>query len=61
MATVLCPDCEASIRLDLNTKVGQRLTCPHCGTELEVIDTSPLELDWAYDEPDNLWDSEDWD
>jgi lysine biosynthesis protein LysW len=59
MATVFCLDCMARINLDPNIKAGQRLTCPHCGTELEVIDTSPLELDWAYDEPDGLWDSED--
>ena len=61
MSKVFCPDCKAAISLDLNTTAGKRLTCPHCSTDLEVINTSPLELDWAYDEPDILWESEDWD
>ena len=59
MSTVFCPDCKEALSLDPNTKAGKRFTCLHCRTDLEVINTSPLELDFAYDEPDILWESED--
>ncbi len=61
MAIAFCPDCEESISLGPRPKVGQRISCPHCNAELEVIDTSPLELDWAYDGPEDDWDEEEWD
>jgi lysine biosynthesis protein LysW len=60
MAIAFCPDCEESISLGPRPKVGQRITCPHCNADLEVIDTSPLELDWAYDGPEEDWDDEEW-
>ena len=61
MSIVFCPDCKETLSLGPNTEAGKRLACPHCGTDLEVINTSPLELDFAYDEPHILWESEDWD
>jgi lysine biosynthesis protein LysW len=30
-------------------RLGQKVICPHCDVELEVISVDPLELDWAYD------------
>jgi hypothetical protein len=27
------------------------MVCPGCGTKLEVISLTPLEVDWAFDEP----------
>jgi hypothetical protein len=61
MPSVFCPDCKEALSLGPNTEAGKRLTCPHCSTDLEVINTSPLELDFAYDELGILWESEDWD
>ncbi len=62
MATAFCPDCEEGIALGPEPKIGQRVTCPHCSAELEVVDLSPLELDWAYEDSDLDWDEEeDWD
>jgi glutaredoxin len=61
MAIAFCPDCEESISVGPRPKVGQRITCPHCNADLEVIDSSPLELDWAYDGPEDDWDDEEWD
>ena len=66
MAIAFCPDCEEPIRLNVQPRVGQRITCRSCGAELEVIETSPLELDWAYDGPVEDWtededEEEDWD
>lgn len=44
MAT--CPECEAIIDVeDDELEEGQKLDCPECGAELEVVNTNPLELD----------------
>ena len=61
MSTVFCPDCKKALSLGLNTEAGKRLTCPHCKTDLEVINTSPLELDFAYHESEIEWEWENWD
>jgi hypothetical protein len=58
MAIAFCPDCEAPVQLGERPKVGQRVTCRGCGAELEVIEVSPLELDWAYDGPIDDWEEE---
>jgi len=58
MAIVFCIDCEEPISLGPNPKVGQRLLCPHCAAELEVTSVSPLQLDWALDEPGQEWESD---
>jgi lysine biosynthesis protein LysW len=57
MASAYCPDCDGKIVLNL-VKLGQKMTCPHCDTQLEVISVDPLELDWAYDWSDEEWDEE---
>ena len=49
MPSTLCPDCDGRIRFNPHATLGQKLACPHCGSNLEVIATDPLELDWAYD------------
>ena len=46
-----CLDCDREIDLGSNPKVEQRVTCPHCGVKLEIINIDPLELDWVYDGP----------
>jgi lysine biosynthesis protein LysW len=48
---VNCRSCGRDIRLRREPNVGTRLTCPGCGTNLEVIGLSPLEVDWAFEEP----------
>ena len=53
-----CPDCGEQISMRSPIVLGQRVTCPHCDAELEVVETDPVELDWAYDE-DEEWDEED--
>lgn len=49
MASAYCPDCDAKIVLNPQPKLGDKLNCPDCDTELEVISLEPLELDWVYD------------
>lgn len=52
MATAFCPDCDEEINLGRKARIGQRVTCPNCESALEVIETDPPELDWAYDDPE---------
>lgn len=49
MASAYCPDCEKRIVFKIEPLIGQKLSCPHCEAELEVISTDPLELDWTCD------------
>jgi lysine biosynthesis protein LysW len=61
MAVAFCPECEQGVKLGTNPQEGQKVSCPECGANLEVISLSPLELDWAYDAPEEDFDDEDWD
>ena len=36
-----CPVCEAGIQLGQDAVVGELLTCPECGTELELTSLNP--------------------
>jgi len=52
MAT--CPECDADIEVDeFDVDKGDLISCPACGTGLEVINTSPVELDLAPDEEED--------
>jgi len=64
MATAFCPDCGQKIDIGPKPKKGQWVSCPHCNADLEIISTSPLELDWVQydgdeDFEDDFWDDED--
>jgi lysine biosynthesis protein LysW len=52
-----CPDCGQEITLQGAVKIGRRVTCPHCKTDLEVVEAAPVELSWYYEESE---DDEDW-
>ncbi len=41
-----CPECEAVIDEEFED-VGEIITCPECGVELEVISIEPVEFDLA--------------
>lgn len=56
MASAFCPDCDGRIVFNPHAVVGQKVTCPHCDSDLEVIGVEPLELDWAFDWP---WEGKD--
>jgi alpha-aminoadipate/glutamate carrier protein LysW len=54
-----CPECEAVLDMeDEDVEEGQKLDCPECGAELEVVSTNPLELDLISDEDDE--EEEEW-
>jgi lysine biosynthesis protein LysW len=44
-----CPECDSRIRLRM-PRLGQRIQCRECGTVLEVVVLTPLELEWAYED-----------
>ena len=43
-----CPECTQRIALKSVPKLGQRLVCTRCGTELKVTETKPLKLAKAF-------------
>lgn len=61
-----CPECEAVIDEEFDD-IGEIISCPECGAELEVINIDPVEFDLALidDEEDDEFsyddDEEDWD
>ena len=53
--SALCVECDAELNFGGRVRIGQRIVCPSCGVQLEVISAHPLEVDIAYD------DGEEWD
>jgi alpha-aminoadipate carrier protein LysW len=50
----ICPECEADIDIDeFDVDKGDLITCTECGTELEVISVTPIELDVASDDDED--------
>jgi alpha-aminoadipate carrier protein LysW len=61
MAT--CPECDGELDIDeYDVDKGDLLSCPECGTNLEVVNVSPLEFESApedeEDEDDDLEDED---
>jgi len=56
-----CPECEFEIDVDeYDVDKGDTLDCDNCGTTLEVVGLSPIELDVvAEDEDEDDEDDED--
>ncbi len=56
----ICPECDAEIEVDeFDVDKGDQLSCPDCGSNLEVTGLSPIELDLAPDDDDEDDDAED--
>ena len=45
-----CPDCEENFELEDTAEIGQVITCPACKASLEILDLSPVVLDYAIEE-----------
>jgi lysine biosynthesis protein LysW len=58
MASTPCSECDEEIEVAVRVRLGQKLVCNHCGAELEVVATDPLEVDIAQDDDDELWDED---
>lgn len=48
---IACRSCGTRIRFRKAPRLGQHLTCPQCGTRLEVIGVGPVEIDWSFEAP----------
>jgi len=53
MPLATCSACGEDVRL-AKARLGQTLICVHCGAHLEVVEVDPVELDWAYDDEEDL-------
>lgn len=47
MTTPHCPECDAEIGIPANAMENELISCPDCGTELEIISLNPIALDLA--------------
>jgi alpha-aminoadipate/glutamate carrier protein LysW len=55
-----CPECDSEIDLDeMDVDVGDELSCSECGALIRVASDSPLELELADDDDDDVDDDED--
>ncbi len=54
-----CPSCDYKITIGGRPRIGQRVTCPACRAELQVIWLDPLELDFPFDDEDEFDEDED--
>ncbi|HEY3384459.1 MAG TPA: hypothetical protein VGK32_22090 [Vicinamibacterales bacterium] len=58
MAT--CPECEAEVEVDeFDVDKGDLISCPECGSNLEITGVAPVELDVAPEEDEEEADKED--
>ena len=56
---VLCPECETDLDIDEDDiDEGDVVSCAECGSDFEVITTSPLELNKVADEEEDEDDDE---
>ena len=47
-ASARCPECDSMTSLDCELVLGQQLYCSVCQAALEIVDLSPLRLDYAF-------------
>ena len=52
-----CPECEALIDEEFE-EIGEVITCPECGVELEVVSLDPVEFDLALEDEEDDEDEE---
>ena len=56
----ICPECDAEIEVDeFDVDKGDELSCPECGSNLEITGLSPLELELADEDEDEDDDKDD--
>jgi lysine biosynthesis protein LysW len=51
-----CPECDAVISV-ANPREGDEISCRGCGTEMEVINARPFEVDFPLDYYDDWEDT----
>jgi lysine biosynthesis protein LysW len=58
MANGYCINCENRIDLGKKPFIGQSVICNKCGADMEVIELSPIELDWVYGDYEDIDEEE---
>ena len=58
-----CPECDSWVQVPRSAEVWDTFVCPRCHTELQLINDSPPEVDYADLEKDldDLEDDEEYD
>ena len=59
MASTQCSECDEEIEIAGRARLGQKIICGHCGAQLEVVATEPLEVEIAQEDDEDLWGDED--
>jgi hypothetical protein len=49
-----CPLCLEKVHLGSKMDIGDRVICPGCDAQLEIISLFPPEIDWPYDSDDGF-------
>jgi lysine biosynthesis protein LysW len=57
MASTYCPECDATITVD-GPRLGAMIKCQECGTEFEIISTSPFDVDYPIEEYDDSYEED---
>ncbi len=52
--TAYCPDCDSEVYFSKRPSLGQVVVCRECNAHLEVVETDPIELEWALDVEEEL-------
>lgn len=47
MSTATCPECDADVAIPADAMENELISCPDCGSELEIISLNPVQLDLA--------------
>ncbi|MCY3797477.1 MAG: lysine biosynthesis protein LysW [Chloroflexi bacterium] len=45
--TPLCPECDGEVDIPSDAMENELLSCAECGTELEIMNLDPIELELA--------------
>ena len=53
MTTANCPECDGEVTLSDDAVVGEIVTCPDCGADLEVMGLKPPVLKLAPEEEED--------
>lgn len=50
-STSPCPECDVPVLVARDLVIGRQIRCSNCGAALEIVETSPLKLDYAFVAP----------
>jgi predicted Zn finger-like uncharacterized protein len=53
-----CPECDTPIDVGDSPFIGMKVKCRKCSANLEIINLSPIELDWIDDDYGEIVDEQ---